>query len=172
MFREDSVEPVSMFQSLNVGCLGLLFAILSTLSSNVGYHYMCHSLFSLCLLAGFWFLADSSLGIVTLAAWCLFFYFQNLSFIYSSIAVMTDKIRLQIHLSNLLVLSVLPAICLKYLVIDKPSSRHQDTLTSMTILEVCGQILLAFSNPKQLQKLCSAYMISKGAWGKDLHKQK
>lgn len=161
-----------MYQSLNIGLLGLLFPIVSTLSGKVGYVFICQSFFSLGVLAGFWLLADSTLGVLTLAAWCLFYYFQTLSFIYSTVALMTDKIRLQIHLSNLLVLSVLPAICLKYLVVDKPSSKHQDTLTSIAILEVCGQLLLAFSNPKQLEKLCSAYMLSRGSSGKPLYKQK
>lgn len=172
MFSLDSTELVSQSQGLMIGLLGLLFPIIATQSQKIGYLFFCHSLLSVCTLTGFWLLADNTLGILFLAAWCLFFYFQNLSFIYTTIAIMTDKIRLQIHLSNLLVLSILPAICLKYLIIDRQSDKHQDTLISMTILEACGQILLAFSNPKLLERLCSAYMISRSSSGKILNKQK
>jgi len=144
-----------------LGLLSLLFPVIATLSENLGYLYLCQALLSAGLLAGFWLLADSALGILMLAGGCLFFYYQTLAFIYSSIAVMTDKIRLQVHLSNLLVLSVLPAVCLKYLFLENPIAKHQDMMKAMTYLEGFGQVCLIFSNPKLLEKLCSAYMINR-----------
>lgn len=146
-------------QAMLMGVLMVSGVLLAATKKRVSYIFFSHSFLSIVTLLCMWFLTDRVFSIIVLGSVCLFFFVETQSFILSFISTLTDKIRLQVHMSTFFLCSILTSIIIKLIVTNINSDSFRDTMVILTILEVLGQIFLAFSNPTLLKLHCDSYTL-------------